>query len=148
VSTPKLSGTIDELERLAAAGRDERPADRRAHERIAVDIEVDYRTEDTFLFAYITDISAMGIFIRTNTPEAPGTLLTLRFSPPLGPPIELDGEVIWINPYRPGDYDESRFPGMGVRFVNLDDTVRLQVLELVKTFAVLAEPDEADETLV
>jgi type IV pilus assembly protein PilZ len=49
-----------------------------------VDIEVDYKSADTFLFAYITDISAMGIFIRTNAPEPPGTLLNLSFTPPGG----------------------------------------------------------------
>ena len=41
-------------------------------------IEVDYRARDTFLFAYITDISAMGIFVRTNAPAEPGTHLQLR----------------------------------------------------------------------
>ena len=48
-------------------------AERRIHERVLVDLEVDYKADDTFLFAYITDISAMGIFIRTNAPEPPGT---------------------------------------------------------------------------
>ena len=67
---------IDEDRRLVS-GRD-----RRQFERVLVDLEVDYRCEDTFLFAYITDISAMGIFIRTNAPEPPGTRLNLRFTPP------------------------------------------------------------------
>src|SRR5687767_13094624 len=78
-------------------------ADRRQFERVFVDLEVDYKCEDTFLFAYITDISAMGIFIQTNSPEPAGTRLNLRFTPPgLDAPLELEGEVIWVNPYRPG----------------------------------------------
>ena len=56
--------------------------ERRQWERVLVDLEVDYRSDDTFLFAYITDISAMGIFVRTVTPESPGTRLNLRFCPP------------------------------------------------------------------
>ena len=59
--------------------------DRRVHTRVTVDIEVDYKSADNFLFAYITDISAMGIFIRTNAPEAPGTKLNLSFAPQGGP---------------------------------------------------------------
>ncbi len=59
-------------------------ADRRIHTRVTVDIEVDYKSADNFLFAYITDISAMGIFIRTNAPEPPGTKLNLSFAPPAG----------------------------------------------------------------
>ena len=54
-------------------------ADRRVHTRVMVDIEVDYKSADNFLFAYITDISAMGIFIRTDAPEPPGTVINLRF---------------------------------------------------------------------
>ena len=58
------------------------PSERRAHQRIQVLLEVDYRADDTFLFAYITDISAMGIFVRTAQPETPGTRIFLRFTPP------------------------------------------------------------------
>ena len=61
---------------------DRRGADRRQSQRILVDLEVDYQCEDTFLFAYITDMSAFGIFIRTNNPEPPGTHLNLRFKLP------------------------------------------------------------------
>src|SRR6478672_2199887 len=78
-------------------------SDRRVAPRVLVDLQVDYASEDNYLFAYITDISATGIFVRTTTPEQPGTLLNLRFAPVDGEPmIEVEGEVIWINPYRPG----------------------------------------------
>lgn len=117
-------------------------ADRRQHERVLVDWSVDYRASDTFLFAYISDISAMGIFVRTPTPEPAGTRLNLRFSPPGGPPMEVEAQVIWINPPRDDD-DASRQPGMGLQFVDLTPLQREQVLRLVRTFAYL--PDEADE---
>ena len=49
------------------------------------------------------DISATGIFVRTNTPEPPGTHLNVRFTPKGDEePLELEGQVIWINAYRPG----------------------------------------------
>lgn len=115
-------------------------ADRREFERVFIDLEVDYKCEETFLFAYITDISAMGIFIQTNTPEPPGTRLNLRFTPPrFEEPLELEGEVIWINPYRPGDR-ENLNPGMGIRFVELTPELRQRLTEFVKTFAYLDEP--------
>ena len=69
----------DRRKELTPVVDDRRGAERRIHERITTDIEVDYRASDTFLFAYITDISAMGIFIRTDTPEPKGTRLNLRF---------------------------------------------------------------------
>lgn len=116
-------------------------ADRRRAPRVLVDLEVDYASEDNYLFAYITDISATGIFVRTTTPEQPGTHLNLRFQVP-GPgassaKIEVEGEVIWVNPYRPGAPDNLH-PGMGIRFVGLDDEVRDQLLELIRRFAYLS----------
>src|SRR6185437_9265323 len=110
---------------------------RRQHQRIQVLFEVDYRADDTFLFAYITDISAMGIFVQTAQPEPPGTLLSLRFTPPAKAgrqgedeapeALEFEGEVIWINPPRDEEFgtdagnDRTHNPGMGIRFFNLSD---------------------------
>ena len=112
-------------------------ADRRAAPRVLVDLEVDYVLEDNYLFAYITDISETGIFVRTTSPEQPGTRLNLRFRPDdASPQIEIEGEVIWVNPFRPGAPDNLH-PGMGIRFVDLDDDVRDRLLELVRRFAYL-----------
>ena len=116
--------------------------ERRLAPRVLVDLEVDYASEDNYLFAYITDISATGIFIRTVSPEPPGTQLNLRFRPgapgddPDELPFELEGEVIWVNPYRPGARD-SLHPGMGVRFRGLADDDRRRLIELVRRIAYL-----------
>ncbi|HEX3904688.1 MAG TPA: TIGR02266 family protein [Polyangia bacterium] len=115
--------------------------DRRVHTRVTVDIEVDYKSADNFLFAYITDISAMGIFIRTNAPEPPGTKLNLSFAPAGGPRLNLEGRVMWVNPFRPGSYDNIN-PGMGVQFVDLNPEQREQIVNLVRTFAYLSDDEE------
>jgi uncharacterized protein (TIGR02266 family) len=115
-------------------------AERRRAPRVLINIEVDYALEDNYLFAYITDISATGIFVRTTTPEQPGTHLNLRFSPDDTDPssqIDCEGEVIWVNPYRPGTPDNLH-PGMGIRFVGIDDELRRQLLELIRRFAYLS----------
>ena len=115
--------------------------DRRVHARVTVDIEVDYKSADNFLFAYITDISAMGIFIRTNAPEPPGTKLNLSFARRGGPRLNLEGRVMWVNPFRPGSYDNIN-PGMGVQFVDLSAEQREQIVNLVRTFAYLSDDEE------
>ncbi|HNI60851.1 MAG TPA: PilZ domain-containing protein, partial [Pseudomonadota bacterium] len=56
--------------------------------------------------------------------------------------MDLEGEVIWINPPRSDD-DESRQPGMGIQFVDLGDAQREQLVRLVRTFAYLPDEDEA-----
>jgi type IV pilus assembly protein PilZ len=137
----------DRRKELMPVPDDRRGAERRIHERVHVDLEVDYRASDTFLFAYITDISAMGIFVRTETPAPKGTVLNLRFRVAGGEPMDLEGEVIWVNPPRPDDA-EGRNPGMGVRFHHLSAAQREEMLRLVRTFAYLNDDqDDEDEAL-
>lgn len=132
-------------------------ADRRRSQRILVDLEVDYECEDTFLFAYITDMSAFGIFIRTNNPEPPGTRLNLRFAlPGRQQTLAVEGEVTWINPFRPGDFTSIN-PGMGVKFVDMTDEIRDRLLQLIRKIAYIdsdaiddptepePDPDEASD---
>src|SRR5260370_19188766 len=77
-------------------------ADRRAAPRVLVDLQVDYGLEDNYLFAYITDISATGIFVRTTTPAQQRTHLNLRLTPGVGEgEIEVAGEPLWLNPCQP-----------------------------------------------
>ncbi len=123
----------------SAVDHDVDPKDRRQWQRVLVDLEVDYGNQDNYLFAYIKDISATGIFVRTNSPESPGTRLNLRFTPHgAASPLELEGEVIWINPYRPGQPDNLH-PGMGIRFIGLSDDDRGRLQDFIKTFAYLAD---------
>ncbi len=122
--------------------KDRRSAiDRRSSERVLVNFEVDYQCDDTFLYAYITDLSAMGIFIRTSNPHPAGTRLNLHFTPPGGPPIDVEGQVMWVNPLRPGRTDNLN-PGMGVQFVDLTPPQREQLMHLVRTFAYLSDDDD------
>ena len=136
--------TQDRRKELTTVVDDRRGADRRIHERVPVDLEVDYRASDTFLFAYITDISAMGIFVRTETPEPKGARINMRFRVAGGELMEVEGVVVWINPVV-ADEGEARNPGMGVEFVNLSAAQREEMLRLVRTFAYLNdEPPSSD----
>jgi len=123
-----------------SSGHNEESADgreRRQWQRVLVDLQVDYGEQDNYLFAYIKDISATGIFIKTEKPEEAGTQLNLRFTPADGgEALELEGEVIWVNEYRPG-HPANLNPGMGVRFIGLTPEQRHRLDQFVKTFAYL-----------
>ena len=121
---------------------DETGRERRRHERYDVQLTVDYGSGDTFLFSYITNISAMGIFIRTEDPLAIGTRLALRFTPKDEETLELSGEVAWVNPVKAGA--DNLNPGMGVRFVDLTPPQRERVVDLVRTVAYLRDDDDVD----
>jgi type IV pilus assembly protein PilZ len=119
------------------------PHERREHQRFETAIAVDYASGETFLFAYLQNISEMGIFIRTDHPSRIGTRLRLRFHVEEGEPLTLDGEVTWINPLR--DAGDNLNPGMGVRFMELSPDKREQVVGLVRTVAYLHDDDHERE---
>ena len=117
--------------------------DRREHQRFDTSIAVDYASGETFLFAYLQNISEMGIFIRTDHPSRVGTRLRLRFSVEHGEPLTLEGEVTWINPVRASG--DNLNPGMGVRFIELSPDKREEVVGLVRTVAYLRDDERADD---
>lgn len=124
------------------------PQNRRRARRLPVNIEVDYAADSTFLYAYITDISSMGIFIRTDDPCAVGSILRLRFTPPLvgerpAQPIELDGEVKWTT----SQHGPNGQPGMGIEFRIRSEKTRKRLMELVRAIAYLTghDADDADD---
>ncbi|OGR01170.1 MAG: hypothetical protein A2284_08160 [Deltaproteobacteria bacterium RIFOXYA12_FULL_61_11] len=101
--------------------------------RIPVRLRVDFRQHDNFLFEYTENLSNSGIFIITPTPLPPGTMLELVFHPDQpSAPIEIRGEVIWINPP-----EQSTKPGMGVKFIDVPRKTKETITRLVNRLAVL-----------
>ena len=123
----------------AAEAVEESVADRRNFDRFDVEWAVDCVASDTFLFASITNISAMGIFVRTTEPLKPGTRLVLTFAPPGAESFKLEGTVAWVNKVRP-DGDNLN-PGMGIRFINLKPEERERLVEVIRTIAYLRDPN-------
>ena len=98
--------------------------DRRGEPRITIDLDVDYHEGGRSSFSFAADLSAGGIFVRSNAPERPGTLLSIEILLPGGPePIRARGEVVWF------DKDpEGKGGGMGIRFLDLEGEQRELVL--------------------
>jgi type IV pilus assembly protein PilZ len=112
--------------------------ERRSHDRFDVEWAVDCIADDTFLYASIANISAMGIFVKTVEPATIGTRLRLSFEPPGHESFKLEGEVAWINALRANGDNPN--PGMGVRFVNLQPDERERLVEVVRTIAYVRDP--------
>ncbi|MCL2777238.1 MAG: PilZ domain-containing protein [Polyangiaceae bacterium] len=131
---------MSENERRAARNDSEVAVCRRALDRHDVEWSVDCAAKgDTFLFASIANISAMGIFVRTVTPPPVGTHLRLSFAPPGTDPFVLEGAVVWINRVRKNGDNPN--PGMGIRFVGLTLDARERLVEVIKTIAYLRGVD-------
>jgi uncharacterized protein (TIGR02266 family) len=107
--------------------------DRRRLPRHPVRLDVDFRAGDTYLYSRTSNLSELGVFVVSPRPEPPGTRVHLRIgSPGDGAPLELEGEVRWIDPGAPG-----REPGMGIRFLAPTAEVRARVKALIRTIAYL-----------
>jgi hypothetical protein len=104
--------------------------DRSRTPRVPTFVEVDYRTEGTYLFAAIADVAvalpALGIFVCTNDPLPQGTRLQLHFAAPSA--FELLGEVVWTT-------RDAERTGMGVRLLAVEASDHARLLELVRTIA-------------
>ncbi|MEM9071865.1 MAG: TIGR02266 family protein [Myxococcota bacterium] len=112
--------------------------ERREHERFGTELSVDVKNGENFLFAYITNISEMGIFIRSDDPLPVGTTLKLSFEGPEDTGrVQVEGTVQWINPVR--TEGDNPNPGMGVRFDALTPELREQLVEIVRAVAYLHE---------
>ncbi len=99
---------------------------------------MDCETEETFLFANITNISALGIFVSSRQPLPLGTRVRMRFSPPgTMEPFALYGEVAWVNPVKL--LAPCKNPGMGIRFVDLRREDRERLIDAVHTIAYLRD---------
>lgn len=109
--------------------------DRRRNDRFEVTWDVDCVAEDTFLFASITNISEMGIFVKTFEPLPIGTKLLLTFAPPGHEAFKLAGVVAWQNKLKL--QADNPNPGMGIRFIDLKLVERERLVQVVRTIAYL-----------
>ena len=76
----------------------------------------------------VHDLSEHGVFLRTQRPSAPGSLLRVELRDRNGAAVELEGSVVWARKIGEGNGP----PGMGVCFHALSDWDRAALAELVE----------------
>jgi uncharacterized protein (TIGR02266 family) len=104
--------------------------ERRGQPRVVTEIRIEYRTVGSFLTDYAGNLSQGGLFIQTDNPLPPDSMVRLVFSLP-GTPFLFDvsGRVKWS---RKDLEDEQQLPGMGVEFIQVDDKVRARIAGYVE----------------
>lgn len=103
------------------------PADKRQGLRCALLIKK-VRLEDDcrVFFGYGTNISRSGLFISSINPTAIGSQFTIEIilPSPLNITFTCRCETVWRRKYSAKD---KREPGMGLRFIELDDEIKAQI---------------------
>lgn len=87
----------------------------RTEARIPHALSLTFKDRDAFIRAYTGNISAGGLFIKTENPLGPGRQFELKLQLPSAPkPLEIKCEVVWSRKRETSTPDKP--PGMGVKF--------------------------------
>jgi uncharacterized protein (TIGR02266 family) len=133
-ATGKLLGALSwgvVIEQILATDDDVRFAHARSHPRAPLAMKVRCTTPEGKQFDSLTGgIGAGGLFIESSTPLAPGTELSVEFSLPDRPweKHTAKTKVAWT---RNKPERNLLFPGMGVKFIEIDEKARIELVELV-----------------
>lgn len=132
--TPKTTKKNGEEPKLKAEGGDkvQRSKDDRTHQRVPVQLLVDYRSDGNYLFDFCRDLGTGGVFIETKQPLSHGSVVELTFTlPDSKETLEAKGRVIWVQTEIPG---KSLTPGMGVQFEDFTPDQRRLLHEFVERY--------------
>ena len=108
-------------------------ADGRTHQRVPVQLLVDYRSEGNYLFDFCRDLGTGGVFIETDKPLSHGSVVELMFTlPDSKETLEAKGRVIWVQGAVP---EKQLRAGMGVQFEEFTPDQRRLLQEFVNRYS-------------
>jgi PilZ domain len=105
-----------------------RLAERRAEQRVPIDLWVESEEGEDLYFQRLGNLSAGGAHFEKTVPHPLGTRVKLRFSLPDAP-----GELSCLGEIVSASSLGSEEPGMGVKFVELSPEIRGRIRALVAT---------------
>jgi len=115
------------MDRESAVGR-------RRWERAEVNMAVVCRSQGEILDDIAKKLGAGGMFIESDQPQPVGSTVELQFNlPGIGAPVELRGRVASIQ-----ESSDGQASGMGIEFLDVEETLRAQMVEAVRTVSVIA----------
>ncbi|MEK6606711.1 MAG: TIGR02266 family protein [Myxococcota bacterium] len=110
----------------SSGGGERRTGERRIARRIPIELWVEEKSDRELYFQHAANISEGGLFLERTIPRPTGTIVTLEFTLPDAPAkVRVRGEIANSG----GDGEQL---GMGVRFVDLDDSIRARIRRLIE----------------
>jgi uncharacterized protein (TIGR02266 family) len=95
----------------------------RDYQRTDVNLLVIRRSRDEIYNEFARVLGAGGMFVKSADPPDVGETLSMEFVlPGIEPAVEIRAEVVWRR--GPGTTDA---PGMGIRFLDVEDKLREQI---------------------
>lgn len=103
--------------------------EKRRQPRMAVSWRATIDSEQGPTHVQVKDVSQGGAFVVCKHPPPLKTSLLITLMPAEYEPLALNAEVIWSNANVPADKIVNR--GMGIRFINNDETVRSGLNQMI-----------------
>jgi uncharacterized protein (TIGR02266 family) len=111
-----------------AGARRKQGSERRRTGRLPAKIPVDYSAVDAFFSEFCANINEGGLFVETESPQEPETLVQLQIRlPGLDEPLPVAGRVAWVS-----EGKDDAPAGMGIEFVGLDAEARRTINAVVR----------------
>jgi uncharacterized protein (TIGR02266 family) len=121
-------------DRLDEAIKKHLPLMRRRVDRVGVSVPVKCRGEGFSFTVRTKNISPSGLFLKTSRELSPGDRIRVKFALPESEPIAATCQVVRrVGPG--GNDDDDLIPGIGVRFIELEENGRSALLSFVSTGA-------------
>jgi len=98
---------------------------RRQVQRVAIEADIGFQSDNNFFTGFSEDISTGGIFIATFDGRPIGSQLAINFTLPDGHLVSALGVVRWVREYN--DTAPDMQPGMGVQFTSLGEEDRERI---------------------
>lgn len=106
-------------------------ANKRQHNRIPIEADVDFVSESNFYNGFAENISEGGLFIATYERKKIGDKVALKFRlPDSTETIECDGEVRWIREHNESNPEVP--PGLGIRFLDMSAEQQARVEDFIR----------------
>ncbi len=112
---------------------------KRVAARVAMQTQVDLVSDSNFFTGFSTNISEGGLFVATVNVLPAGTPVDVTFTLPAGARLTVKGEVRWTREVN--DRTPEVFPGVGVRFTEVDAAAVSQIKNFVQQREPLFFPD-------
>ncbi len=104
----------------------------RSQPRAGKTLSLVYKSRESFIQAYTSDISIGGLFIKTGSPLPQGEQFNLKIQiPNRENPIQVAAEVIWSR--AKGEESPGNQAGMGVRFCDISESDHKFIEKYVST---------------
>ena len=114
--------------------------ERRQHDRVPLETDVDFVGATNFYTGFVEDISCGGLYVATYNLQPIGTSIELSFTLPNKHRVQVPGQVRWI--YDPIELDDEDCPGMGIIFEGLKPEDKKQIETFIQKRSSLFHDEE------